>query len=83
MTLNAGDGRTTIYDVAAVAGVSHQTVSRVLNSPDTVRPATRHRVLAVIAYLGYERNAEAEILGRRQKQQRKVVSPNRSDLPIP
>ncbi len=27
----------------------------------------RHRVLAVIAYLGYERNAEAERLGRLHK----------------
>ncbi len=57
----------TIYDVAAVAGVSHQTVSRVLNAPLTVRPATRTRVLAVIAYLGYERSPAAEHLGRYAK----------------
>jgi DNA-binding LacI/PurR family transcriptional regulator len=61
------DAPPTIYDVAAIAGVSHQTVSRVLNTPLTVRAATRHRILAVIAYLGYERNAEAERLGRRSK----------------
>lgn len=57
----------TIYDVATVAGVSHQTVSRVLNDPTSVAPTTRHRVLAVIAYLGYQRNAEAAQLGRRAK----------------
>lgn len=61
------DGPPTIYDVARVAGVSHQTVSRVLNHPDTVRPALRSRVIAVIAHLGYERNAEAARLGRLPK----------------
>ncbi len=48
----ADAGAPTIYDVATVAGVSHQTVSRVLNDPTSVAPTTRHRVLAVIAYLG-------------------------------
>jgi DNA-binding LacI/PurR family transcriptional regulator len=67
MTLDS-TAKPTIYDVALIAGVSHQTVSRVLNCPDTVRPVNRRRVLAVIAYLGYERNAEAEQLGRRHKQ---------------
>lgn len=57
----------TIYDVAAVAGVSHQTVSRVLNDPERVRPATRARVLAVIGHLGYERSSEAMRLGRRPR----------------
>lgn len=57
----------TIYDVARIAGVSHQTVSRVLNSPERVGPVNRARVLAVIAYLGYTRNSEAERLGRRRK----------------
>jgi DNA-binding LacI/PurR family transcriptional regulator len=61
----AEDGLPTIYDVARIAGVSHQTVSRVLNAPETVRPANRTRVLAVIAYLGYTRNVEAVRLGRR------------------
>ena len=34
-----------MHDVAARAGVSHQTVSRVLNGDPTVRPATRETVL--------------------------------------
>ncbi|WP_144805299.1 LacI family DNA-binding transcriptional regulator [Curtobacterium sp. BH-2-1-1] len=59
--------RPTIYDVAAAAGVSHQTVSRVLNCPETVRPAMRARILAVISYLGYERSPEAVRLGRRPR----------------
>lgn len=64
--MSTGD-RPTIYDVAAVSGVSHQTVSRVLNNPNTVRPAIRQRVLAVIAFLEYEPNAEAARLGRMSK----------------
>ncbi|WP_166845896.1 LacI family DNA-binding transcriptional regulator [Isoptericola sp. BMS4] len=49
-------------DVAAVAGVSHQTVSRVLNDHPSVRGETRERVLAAIATLGYRRNSAARAL---------------------
>jgi DNA-binding LacI/PurR family transcriptional regulator len=49
-------------DVAARAGVSHQTVSRVLNDHVSVRPETRERVLAAIAELGYRRNRAARAL---------------------
>ncbi|MBE7698843.1 LacI family DNA-binding transcriptional regulator [Oerskovia sp. Sa1BUA8] len=49
-------------DVAEVAGVSHQTVSRVLNDHPSVRPETRERVLDAIARLGYRRNSAARAL---------------------
>ncbi len=49
-------------DVARVAGVSHQTVSRVLNGHPSVRPATRDRVLAAIEELGYRPNLAARAL---------------------
>lgn len=49
-------------DVARVAGVSHQTVSRVLNGHQSVRPATRDRVLAAIEELGYRPNLAARAL---------------------
>ena len=49
-------------DVAAAAGVSHQTVSRVLNGSELVRDNTRARVLAAIAELGYRRNNAARLL---------------------
>lgn len=49
-------------DVAARAGVSHQTVSRVLNDFPSIRPETRERVLAAIADLGYRRNDAARRL---------------------
>ncbi len=53
-------------DVAAVAGVSHQTVSRVLNGHPSVRPETRQRVVDAIAHLGYRRNTAARALVTRR-----------------
>ena len=49
-------------DVAARAGVSHQTVSRVVNGFDGIRPETRARVLEAIEELGYRRNLAARML---------------------
>ncbi len=51
-----------MVDVAQVAGVSHVTVSRVLNGRPGVRPETRARVEAAIAQLGYLRNTVARAL---------------------
>jgi DNA-binding LacI/PurR family transcriptional regulator len=56
VTVHRGTGRgrrPTIRDVAARAGVSHQTVSRVINRRDEVTPETRERVLAAIRELQY------------------------------
>ncbi len=53
-------------DVAVVAGVSHQTVSRVLNDHPSVRGETRRRVLDAIATLGYRRNSAARTLVTRR-----------------
>ncbi len=52
----------TVYDVAARAGVSIATVSRVLRQPDVVRPETRRRVLATIDALGYVPSASGAAL---------------------
>jgi len=49
-------------DVARHAGVSHQTVSRVLNGHPNVRAETRADVLAAIRVLGYRPNAAARTL---------------------
>ncbi|MCI4061299.1 LacI family DNA-binding transcriptional regulator [Micromonospora sp. R77] len=55
-------------DVARLAGVSHQTVSRVLNGHPNVREQTRLRVQAAITELGYRPNraARALVTGRSQ-----------------
>ncbi|MEU6672841.1 LacI family DNA-binding transcriptional regulator [Streptomyces sp. NPDC046925] len=51
-----------IKDVAAEAGTSVATVSRVLNSHPSVSPAARARVIAAIESLGYRPNAVARSL---------------------
>jgi DNA-binding LacI/PurR family transcriptional regulator len=53
-------------DVAKLAGVSHQTVSRVLNEHPNVRPETRERVLEAMESLDYRRNLAARTLVTRQ-----------------
>jgi DNA-binding LacI/PurR family transcriptional regulator len=49
-------------DVARLAGVSHQTVSRVVNDHPSIRPETRERVVRAIAQLGYRPNTAARAL---------------------
>lgn len=61
-------------DVARAAGVSHQTVSRVLNGHPNVRPATRAKVLAAIERLGYRRNQVARALATRDSRTLGVIS---------
>ena len=61
-------------DVATLAGVSHQTVSRVLNDHPNVRPQTRALVLAAITELGYRPNAAARTLVTRRTHTLGVIS---------
>ena len=63
-------------DVAARAGVSHQTVSRVLNGHPHVSATTRTRVLAAIAELGYRRNLSARVLATGRSNVVGVVAQN-------
>src|SRR5690625_7943180 len=63
---NQPNRRPTLAEVAAVAGVSHQTVSRVINSYPGVRPATRERVQDAVRKLGYRRNTAARSLVTRE-----------------
>ncbi|MFT4051121.1 MAG: LacI family DNA-binding transcriptional regulator [Microbacterium sp.] len=55
-------GRVSMADVAAVAGVSAQTVSRVVNGSPRVDPATRARVESAMAQLGYRMHRAARAL---------------------
>lgn len=54
--------RATIIDVARASGVSRQTVSNVINSPDRVRPDTRARVEQEIDRLGYRPSSAARTM---------------------
>ena len=53
----------TIEDVARAAGVSRQTVSRVINNGPNVKPAVRERIEAAIEELGYVPNLSARRMG--------------------
>src|SRR6201996_7361374 len=61
-------------DVAQLAGVSHQTVSRVLNDHPNVRPDTREKVLEAIRQLAYRPNAAARALVTRRTHTLGVIS---------
>lgn len=52
----------TIRDIAAKAGVSFKTVSRVLNNESSVRQATKDKVMSVVEELGYQPNNAARNL---------------------
>lgn len=52
----------TIYDVAAAAGVSHQTVSRLLAGFEGIRPETRAKVTQALEALDYRPNTTARSL---------------------
>jgi DNA-binding LacI/PurR family transcriptional regulator len=71
--------RVTIRDVAAQAGVSHQTVSRVINGSDAVRPQTRLRVEAAIEALDYHPDAIARSMARGRSGLLACFSPNLTD----
>ncbi len=58
--------RVTIKDVAALSGVSTQTVSRVINNRPDVAPDTRERIEDAIATLGYSPSAVARTLVARR-----------------
>lgn len=57
-----GAAKPSIYDVARHAGVSHMTVSRVLNGHPHIRESTRARVLAAIDEMQYTRSSIARAL---------------------
>jgi DNA-binding LacI/PurR family transcriptional regulator len=63
-------------DVARLAGVSHQTVSRVLNDHPNVREQTRLRVRAAITELGYRPNQAARALATGRSRLLGVVTQN-------
>ena len=69
----------TIRDVASRAGVSHQTVSRVINQNERVSPETREKVMAIIDELGYSPNAIARYMAKGNTRTFACISPNLTD----
>jgi DNA-binding LacI/PurR family transcriptional regulator len=65
-----------IVDVAAAAGVSYQTVSRVINGHPSVRSSTRETVLAAIDDLGFRPNRAARVLRGVSGRSVTVLTPN-------
>lgn len=75
-----GRSHSTIRDVAARAGVSHQTVSRVINHDPRVLPQTRQRVELAIQELEYAPNAIARLLATGNTRTLACLSPNLTDF---
>jgi DNA-binding LacI/PurR family transcriptional regulator len=73
----------TIADVARAAGVSTSTVSYVLSGRRPISPATRERVNASIAALGYRPHAGARALASRHTSVLALVAPLRTDVNVP
>ncbi len=71
--------RATIRDVAVLAGVSHQTVSRVINDDERVRPSTRRRVEAAIVELDFRPNAIARFMATGSTRTFTCLAPNLTD----
>jgi DNA-binding LacI/PurR family transcriptional regulator len=67
---NSGSRRrpASIRDVARLAGVSHQTVSRVLNGHPSIRDVTKSRVLAAMNQLQFRPSRAARMLSMRRSQ---------------
>jgi len=68
--------RPVMADVARLAGVSHQTVSRVINGSTSIRPSTRERVERAIAHLGYRPNTAARALVTRRSKTIGIIGSN-------
>ncbi|KQQ93448.1 transcriptional regulator [Leifsonia sp. Leaf325] len=68
-----------MFDVARVAGVSHQTVSRVLNNLPGVRASTRVRVEHAMTELSYVPSPAARTLASRRSQTIGLIQAGRPD----
>ncbi|MFC8683468.1 LacI family DNA-binding transcriptional regulator [Microbacterium ureisolvens] len=75
MSDTASHRRPTIMEVARLAEVSHQTVSRYFRAPDGLKPATKARVQAAVEQLNYRPNLVARSMRTRRTGRIAVVVP--------
>jgi len=73
-TQSPKDRAPSIRDVARLAGVSYQTVSRVLNNHPSIREATKARVTEVMEEIQYRPNQAARMLVTRRSRTIGVLS---------
>jgi DNA-binding LacI/PurR family transcriptional regulator len=71
--------RPTIRDVARLAGVSHQTVSRVINKYENINLETRQKVENAIEELGYYPSEIARSMSYGETRTLACISPNLTD----
>ncbi|WP_419999698.1 LacI family DNA-binding transcriptional regulator [Streptomyces boninensis] len=71
--------RPTIWEVARLAGVSHQTVSRFLRGDPTVRPETARKVAAAVKELGYRPNQAARTMRTRRSNRLTLILPGSTE----
>ena len=72
--------KSTIYDVAKIAGVSPSTISRVMNTPEIVTGATRQKVLNAIKELAYIPNMMAANMPRRKTNYIGLIIPDVTNI---
>ncbi|CAM5280065.1 LacI family DNA-binding transcriptional regulator [Streptomyces atroolivaceus] len=76
MSSDAPTRRPTIKDVARLAGVSHQTVSRYLRSDTSINDAMRESIRQAIAQLGYRPNLAARAMRNRKTGRLALLMPS-------
>lgn len=76
-----GPRRPTIREVARLAGVSHQTVSRYLRSREGLKPATLERIDAAVLELDYRPNLLARSMRTKRTGRIAVLMPNMVNNP--
>lgn len=72
--------KSTIYDVAKIAGVSPSTISRVMNTPEIVAEDTRQKVVNVIKELAYIPNMMAASMPRRRTNYIGLIIPDIANI---
>lgn len=72
--------KSTIYDVAKIAGVSPSTISRVMNTPDIVAEDTRQKVINAVKELAYIPNMMAASMPRRRTNSIGLIIPDITNI---